>query len=82
MRDQWHCIYAIIFYMEQIHFHTWHAVIHQSHEEAQFLKASTFHAGRALYSYPLITCNTDHSKAHTAPDSLIKVNTVANKPNA
>lgn len=68
--------------MEQTHFHTWHAIKHQSDEEAWLLKASTFHAGRALYSYPLITCNADSSQAHTACDRLIKVNTVANKPNA
>lgn len=72
-------MYTIIFYTEQIHFHTWHAVKHQSHEEAQPLKASTSYARGALHSYPLIRRNIHHRKAR---DSLIKVNTVVNKQNA
>lgn len=70
------------FYTGQIHFHTWHAAKHQSQEEAQLLKASTFHAGGAGHSYLLIASSADHSEAHTACDSLIKANTVANKPSA
>lgn len=71
-------VYIPLFFIRNKFIFTLGMQLNTSHEEAQFLKASTFYAGRALHSYPLIRCNIDHSKAC---DSLIKANTMANKQN-